>query len=93
MVPAYATAGALLYVAVLMVGGLKSINWEDITEAAPVVIIALMMPLTFSIANGISIGFIAYAAIKIASGKAKDLSMSVWFLAILFLAKLIFFPG
>ena len=93
MVPAYATAGALLYVAVLMVGGLKSINWEDITEAAPVVIIALMMPLTFSIANGISIGFIAYAAIKVASGKSKELSLSVWFLAILFLAKLIFFPG
>ena len=93
MVPAYATAGALLYVAVLMVGGLKSINWEDITEAAPVVIIALMMPLTFSIANGISIGFIAYAAIKVASGKSKELTLSVWFLAILFLAKLIFFPG
>lgn len=93
MVPAYATAGALLYVAVLMVGGLKSINWEDITEAAPVVIIALMMPLTFSIANGISIGFIAYAAIKVASGKSSELSLSVWFLAILFLAKLIFFPG
>lgn len=93
MVPAYATAGALLYVAVLMVGGLKSINWEDITEAAPVVIVALMMPLTFSIANGISIGFIAYAAIKIASGKAKELSLSVWFLAILFLVKLIYFPG
>lgn len=93
MIPAYATSGALLYVAILMVGGLKTINWEDITEAAPVVIVALMMPLTFSIANGITIGFIAYAVIKVASGKAKELSVSVWFLAILFLAKLIFFPG
>lgn len=93
MVPAYATAGALLYVAVLMVGGLKSINWDDITEAAPVVIIAIMMPLTFSIANGISLGFIAYAAIKVFSGKAKELSASVWFLAALFLLKLLFFPG
>jgi len=93
MVPAYATAGALLYVAVLMVGGLKDINWEDITEAAPVVIVALMMPLTFSIANGIALGFIAFAAIKVASGKAKELSLSVWFLAILFLAKLIFLQG
>ncbi|MCP4321717.1 MAG: NCS2 family permease [Alteromonadales bacterium] len=93
MVPAYATAGALLYVAVLMVGGLKDINWDDITEAAPVVIVALMMPLTFSIANGIALGFIAYAAIKVASGKAKELSLSVWFLAILFLAKLIFLQG
>tara|TARA_R110001583_G_scaffold10698_6_gene49144 strand:- start:13742 stop:15043 length:1302 start_codon:yes stop_codon:yes gene_type:complete len=93
MVPAYATAGALLYVAVLMVGGLKDIDWDDITEAAPVVIIAIMMPLTFSIANGIAIGFIAFAAIKVMSGKAKELSASVWFLAILFLLKLIFFPG
>lgn len=93
MVPAYATAGALLYVAVLMVGGLKEINWDDITEAAPVVIITIMMPLTFSIANGIAIGFISFAAIKVMSGKAKELSTSVWFLAILFLLKLIFFPG
>lgn len=93
MVPAYATAGALLYVAVLMVGGLHSINWDDITEAAPVVIVAIMMPLTFSIANGIAIGFIAYAAIKLASGKAKELSASVWFLAVLFLVKLVFFAG
>lgn len=93
MVPAYATAGALLYVAVLMVGGLKDINWDDITEAAPVVTIAIMMPLTFSIANGIAIGFITYAAIKVFSGKAKELSASVWFLAVLFLAKLVFFPG
>ena len=93
MVPAYATTGALLYVAVLMVGGLKEINWDDITEAAPVVIVALMMPLTFSIANGIALGFIAFAAIKVMSGKAKELSLSVWFLAILFLAKLIFLEG
>jgi len=93
MVPAYATAGALLYVAVLMVGGLSSINWDDITEAAPVVIVAIMMPLTFSIANGIALGFIAFATIKVFSGKAKELSASVWFLAILFLVKMIFFPG
>ena len=93
MVPAYATAGALLYVAVLMVAGLKSINWDDITEAAPVVLIAIMMPLTFSIADGISIGFIAFAAIKAMSGKAKELSASVWFLSALFLAKIVFFPG
>ncbi|WP_435236971.1 NCS2 family permease [Psychromonas sp. PT13] len=93
MVPAYATAGALLYVAVLMIGGLRDIDWDDITEAAPVVIVALMMPLTFSIANGIALGFIAYAAIKIFSGKAAELSASLWFLAILFLVKLLFFPG
>ena len=93
MVPAYATAGALLYVAVLMISSLKDIDWSDITEAAPVVIVALMMPLTFSIANGIALGFISYAVIKLLTGKAKEQSMSIWFLAILFLAKEIFFPG
>lgn len=93
MVPAYATTGALLYVAVLMVSGLQTINWDDITEAAPVVIVALIMPLTFSIANGIALGFIAYTVIKLLSGQAKELSASVWFLAALFLIKLIFFPS
>ncbi|MFT6927554.1 MAG: AGZA family xanthine/uracil permease-like MFS transporter [Psychromonas sp.] len=93
MIPAYATTGALLYVAVLMIEGLKTINWDDITEAAPVVVVTLMMPLTFSIANGISLGFIAYAAIKVMSGKYKEVSASVWFLAVLFLGKMIFFPG
>lgn len=93
MVPAYATTGALLYVAILMVGGLKDIDWDDITEAAPVVIVALMMPLSFSIANGIALGFISFAAIKVLSGKASELSASVWFLAILFFIKMVFFPG
>ena len=92
MVPAYATAGALLYVAVLMIAGLQSINWDDITEAAPVVVVALIMPFTFSIANGIALGFIAYTVIKLLSGKAQELSASVWFLAALFLLKLLFFP-
>ena len=93
MVPAYATAGALLYVAVLMISSLKDIDWTDITEAAPVVVVALMMPLTFSIANGIALGFISYAVIKLLTGKAKEQSMSIWFLAILFLVKEIYFPG
>ncbi|AGH81857.1 xanthine/uracil/vitamin C permease [Psychromonas sp. CNPT3] len=92
MIPSYATAGALLYVAVLMIGSLKDINWDDITEAAPVVVVTIMMPLTYSIANGIALGFISYAAIKIFSGRYKELSSSVWFLAILFLVKLIYFP-
>lgn len=91
MVPGYATAGALLYVAVLMTGGLKSIDWEDVTEAAPAVIAAIMMPLSFSIANGIALGFIAYAAIKVASGRSQDISLSVYLLCGLFVAKFIFF--
>nr|WP_264300099.1 NCS2 family permease [Microbulbifer hainanensis] len=91
MVPAYATAGALLYVAVLMTSGLSSIDWDDITEAAPAVVAAVMMPLSFSIANGIALGFIAYAVIKTLSGRSKDVSISVYLLAALFIAKFIFF--
>ncbi len=63
MIPAYATAGALFYVAILMMSGLVSIDWRDLIEAAPTVVTCLMMPLTFSIAEGISLGFFAYAAI------------------------------
>ena len=90
MVPSYATTGALLYVAVLMMSGLANIDWDDVTEAAPVVITTLMMPLTYSIAEGISLGFISYAAIKILSGKAKTVNISVFIIALLFLLKVIF---
>ncbi|WOX04394.1 NCS2 family permease [Microbulbifer pacificus] len=91
MVPACATAGALMYVAVLMTSGLSAIDWDDITEAAPAVIAAVMMPLSFSIANGIALGFIAYAVIKALSGRGRDVSISVYALAALFTAKFIFF--
>ncbi|MUI54079.1 NCS2 family permease [Aliivibrio fischeri] len=90
MVPAYATAGALFYVAILMMSGLVSIDWRDLTEAAPVVVVCLLMPLTFSIADGISLGFISYAAIKLLSGKGREVHISVWVLAALFTLKFIF---
>lgn len=93
MVPAYATAGALLYLALLMVAGLRTVNWDDITETAPVVGITLIIPLTFSIANGIALGFITYTVIKLLSGKGKELSASIRCLAAVFLVKLLFFPG
>ncbi|WP_444895840.1 NCS2 family permease [Microbulbifer sp. EKSA008] len=91
MIPAYATAGALLYVGVLMTSGMSSIDWDDITEAAPAVIAAVMMPLSFSIAHGIALGFISYAVIKTLSGRSKDVSISVYVLAALFVAKFAFF--
>ncbi|WP_095210501.1 NCS2 family permease [Endozoicomonas ascidiicola] len=91
MVPAYATAGALIYVAVLMVGSLGNVDWNDLTEAAPVLITAIMMPLSFSIANGIALGFIAYPVIKVLAGKSSDVSISVWALAALFALKFVFF--
>lgn len=90
-VPAFATAPALFFVAVLMTSGLVQVNWEDLTEAAPVVVTALMMPLTFSIANGIALGFITWTAIKLLSGRWRDLNLSLYLLSALFIVKLGFF--
>lgn len=90
-VPAFATAPALLFVAVLMTGGLVQVDWEDLTEAAPVVITALAMPLTFSIANGIALGFIAWVVIKLLAGRHRDLNWSLYALAGLFVIKLAVF--
>lgn len=90
MVPSYATTGALLYVAVLMTSGLSAIDWDDVTEAAPAVIATIMMPLSFSIANGIALGFISYAVIKIISGRHSEVSISVYVLTLVFIAKFAF---
>jgi AGZA family xanthine/uracil permease-like MFS transporter len=86
-VPAYATAPALFYVACLMMRGLTELDWEDATEYAPAVVTAIAMPLTFSIANGIALGFITYAAIKLLSGRVRDISPAVAVLAIAFVVK------
>ena len=90
MVPAYATAGALIYVAVLMLTGMQGLAWSDMTEAAPALITIVMIPLTFSIANGIALGFISYVAIKLFVGRRSDISLGAWFLAIIFLLKFAF---
>ncbi|NRD75260.1 NCS2 family permease [Shewanella sp. VB17] len=89
-VPVYATAGTLFYVAILMMSGLVHVAWEDLTEAAPVVVICILMPLTFSIATGIALGFISYVMIKLMSGRYKDLSLGIVILAVLFVAKFIY---
>lgn len=90
MIPAYATAGAILYVSILMMFTLKEIHWDDLTEAAPVVVVLLLTPLTFSIAHGITLGFITYAAAKLVGGKAKEVTMSVWVISALLLVKVLF---
>lgn len=90
-VPAYATAPALLYVAVLMARGLAEIEWDDLTEAAPAVVTAFAMPFTFSIADGIAFGFISYTMIKLMAGRHKDLSLSVWVITGLWIMKFAFF--
>lgn len=86
-VPPYATAPALLYVACLMAQGLAELDWDDLTESAPAVVAALAMPLTFSIADGIGLGFVTYAAIKVATGRVRELSFAVVVIAGLFIAK------
>ncbi|CAM4152106.1 NCS2 family permease [Pseudoalteromonas byunsanensis] len=87
MVPAYATAGAILYVAVLMLQNLKSVNWDDMSDAIPVSVVLLMTPLTFSIAHGIALGFIAYTAVKVICRKSHEITLSVWLLTVLFILK------
>jgi len=86
-IPSYATAPALLYVALLMARGLVEIEWDDVTEAAPAVITAIAMPFTFSIAEGIAFGFIAYTVIKLVAGKFSDIHPAVGILAVLFVIK------
>jgi len=90
IVPAYATAGALIYVAILMLGGMEKLDWSDTTELLPALIMIVMIPLTFSIANGIALGFIAYVAIKISVGDLRKISSGAWFLLVVFIAKFIF---
>jgi AGZA family xanthine/uracil permease-like MFS transporter len=90
-IPAYATAPALLFVAVLMTHSLIQIDWDDITEAAPVVIAAVSMPLTFSITTGIAFGLISYTAIKALSGRFDQLNPALWILSALFIVKMAFY--
>ncbi|MBD9642536.1 NCS2 family permease [Pantoea sp. B9002] len=87
-VPIYATAPALLFVAVLMASGLADIDWKDITTAAPVTVTALTMPLTYSIANGIAFGFITWTVVKLLSGRTKEVNPALIILSILFVIKL-----
>jgi AGZA family xanthine/uracil permease-like MFS transporter len=70
-----------------MTRGLTEVDWEDATEFAPAVVTALAMPLTFSIAEGIAFGFVSYAAIKVLSGRFRDLNAALAILAILFVIK------
>lgn len=92
-IQSFATGPALVFVGCVMVGGLASVDWEDSTAFVPAVITAVSMPLTYSIATGIGLGFVAYAALKIGAGRWKQVSPSVAVLAILFLAKFIFLDG
>jgi len=73
-----------------MMSGMEKLNWTDSSELLPALIIIVMIPLTFSIANGIALGFISYIVLKIASGELKKISSGAWFLTIVFMSKFIF---
>jgi adenine/guanine/hypoxanthine permease len=92
-VPAFATAPALLFVACLMMRELTDVDWDDITEAAPSALTAVMMPFTYSIANGLAFGFISYAVIKALTGRAREVHPATWIVAGLFLIRFAFFAG
>lgn len=92
-VPAYATAPALLFVGVLMMHGLVDVEWNDITEAVPAFLTMVFMPFTYSIADGIAVGFISYALIKLLTGKAATVPYMVWIIAVLWVIKFTFYGG
>jgi len=84
------TSPALIIVGILMVSSLKDIEWKEFDEAVPSFLTMLMMPLTFSIATGISVGFVAYPVVKIFAGKAKEVHPIMYVLGILFVLRFIF---
>ena len=86
-VPPYATAPALIFVAALFARDMKDIAWDDISESLPALVTALAIPLTFSIATGIGLGFISYAAIKILTGRWRQISPGVAVIALAFAVK------
>ncbi len=93
VVPAYATAPALFFVACLMLRELIDLNWDDTTETVPAAVTALAMPFTYSIANGLAFGFITSAAIKLLTGRVREVHWMVWVIAAVFLFKFFYVGG
>ena len=89
-IPVYATAPALIYVGLLFFGNLKSIDFSDVTETVPAGITILMIPFTFSIGNGILLGFISYLLLKIIYRRTEDLNPSIVALALVGIANFVF---
>ncbi len=87
IIPAAATSSALIYVGVLMITGLKNIDFADITQSVPVALMLIAMPVSGSIGHAIGIGLISYTVIKVFTGKAKDVSVLTYVLSFIFLIK------
>ncbi|MDO4697876.1 MAG: NCS2 family permease [Pasteurellaceae bacterium] len=89
VVPPYATAGALVFVGILMASSLIEVKWDDLTEATPAFITTAMMPFTYSITEGIAFGFISYCVMKLATGRIKEITPAVAVVSLLFIAKFV----
>ena len=89
-IPSAATAPALILVGVMMMAPVKNLDWTDFTESIPAFITMLMMPVAYSISDGILLGVIAYVLVNACSGKFKKISPAMWVLAVLFILKYIF---
>ena len=87
IIPPAATSSALIYVGILMLMGLKNIDWDDMDTCVPVSIMLLGMPISSSIGHAIGLGLISYTVIKVLSGKAKDISILTYVISLLFLVK------
>jgi adenine/guanine/hypoxanthine permease len=89
-IPGYATAPALILVGALMTQSIAHIEWRDFSEAVPAFITMLAMPLTFSIATGLSLGLISYTVVKVAAGKYREINALVWILTVLFILRYVY---
>ena len=87
IIPAAATSSALIYVGLLMLGGLKKIDFDDVYQSLPVAIMLISMPISGSIGHGIGLGLISYSVLKLCTGKGKDVSLLTYAISLLFLVK------
>lgn len=93
IIPAIATAPALIVVGALMMRSVTAIQWDDLTEAIPALLTMLAMPLTFSIANGLALGFIFYPLLKLLTGRGREVSPLVYALALVFILRYAYLSG
>lgn len=88
VVPVFATAPALVVVGIMMTANIGEIDWRDFTEAVPAFLTMFFMPVTYSIANGLAVGFISYPLLKLLAGKGREVSPILWVLCALFVVKM-----
>ena len=89
-IPAFATSPALILVGALMTQSISHVAWDDFTEAFPAFLTMLTMPLTFSIATGLSLGVIGYTVVKVGTGRYREVSIVLWILTLLFILRYVY---